>query len=63
MNQTKNSFIEIKKHGLNNFRCDKNGATHSYGDTTIVDARSLYNLGLGKFLKWIYTDLYPFKNL
>ena len=63
MNQTKNSLIEIKKNGLNNFRGDKNGATHCYGDAAIVDTRSLYNVGLRKILKWIYKDLYPFKNL
>ena len=63
LNQTKNSLIEIKKYGLNDFRSGNNGITASYGGSAKIDARNLYNVGIRKFFKWIVEEIPPFKNL
>lgn len=61
--KSKNSFIEIRKNGVGDFRSGLNAISASYGDAAIIDTRSLYNVGIRKFLKWIYNDMFILKNL
>ena len=58
--QVKNTFNELKRLGLKDFRGITSGAISSVGEENHVDVRSTYNFGIRFFLLNVYRNLYPF---
>ena len=59
----KNSYNELIKLGLKNFRGIESGALSSIGEYNCIDVRVNYNFGIRSFMLSIYRNLYPFNKL
>lgn len=60
INKTKNSFNQIKRYGLDDFRGAFSGVGTSFTDNHYCDVRTNLDWGLRKVLKFTLEKMYPF---
>jgi putative sugar O-methyltransferase len=61
--KAKNAAKEIEKHGLSDFRGSSNSVGVSFGDCMYCDARHLLSSGARKPFQFLFTKVFPFKNI